>query len=53
MLLGGSSDGNVWMWKVPSGHMMAVFASHTDSVRDGRFAPDGTSYTEIYVINGM
>lgn len=41
VLLGGSSDGNVWMWKVPSGHMMAVFAAHTDVVRAGRFTPDG------------
>jgi ribosome assembly protein SQT1 len=47
VLLGGSSDGNVWMWKVPSGHMMAVFAAHTDPVRAGMFTPDGKGLVSV------
>ncbi|KAL4399498.1 60S ribosomal subunit assembly or modification protein [Malassezia pachydermatis] len=41
VLVAGSSDTTIWMWKLPSGAEMNVFNGHTGSVTCGRFTPDG------------
>ncbi|KAH9178197.1 ribosome biogenesis protein Sqt1 [Lactarius sanguifluus] len=41
VLLAGSNDSTVWLWQLPSGHTMQVFAGHTGPVQCGDFTPDG------------
>ncbi|KDQ59242.1 hypothetical protein JAAARDRAFT_33965 [Jaapia argillacea MUCL 33604] len=41
VLLAGSNDTTVWMWQLPSGNTMQVFAGHTAPVQCGEFTPDG------------
>ncbi|KAL0955021.1 hypothetical protein HGRIS_003940 [Hohenbuehelia grisea] len=41
VLLVGSNDGTAWMWQLPSGTTMQVFAGHSGSVQCGEFTPDG------------
>ncbi|KAJ3093068.1 hypothetical protein HK102_010973 [Quaeritorhiza haematococci] len=41
VLLAGSSDGTIWMWKIPEGNCMNVFSNHTDTVTCGQFTPNG------------
>ncbi|TFK47789.1 WD40 repeat-like protein [Heliocybe sulcata] len=41
VLLAGSVDATVWMWQLPSGNTMQVFAGHTGPVQCGEFTPDG------------
>ncbi|EJD45996.1 WD40 repeat-like protein [Auricularia subglabra TFB-10046 SS5] len=41
VLLAGSNDGMVWLWQLPSGQTMQVFAGHTEPVQAGAFTPDG------------
>ncbi|KAF9790735.1 ribosome biogenesis protein Sqt1 [Thelephora terrestris] len=41
VLLAGSNDTTVWLWNLPSGNTMQVFASHASSVACGEFTPDG------------
>ncbi|KAH9994833.1 WD40-repeat-containing domain protein [Russula vinacea] len=41
VLLAGSNDSTVWLWQLPSGNTMQVFAGHTGSVQCGEFTPDG------------
>ncbi|KZV80343.1 WD40 repeat-like protein [Exidia glandulosa HHB12029] len=41
VLLAGSNDGMVWLWQLPSGQTMQVFAGHTEPVHAGNFTPDG------------
>ncbi|PAV16069.1 ribosome biogenesis Sqt1 [Pyrrhoderma noxium] len=41
VLLAGSNDGMVWLWQLPSGNTMQVFAGHTGPVQCGEFTPDG------------
>lgn len=41
ILLAGGSDGTLWMWQLPQGRVMHVFAGHTGSVTCGSFTPDG------------
>ncbi|KAF9238494.1 WD40-repeat-containing domain protein [Melanogaster broomeanus] len=41
VLLAGSNDGTVWLWQLPSGNTMQVFAGHTGAVQCGEFTPDG------------
>ncbi|KAH9002970.1 ribosome biogenesis protein Sqt1 [Lactarius hatsudake] len=41
VLLAGSNDSTVWLWQLPSGNTMQVFAGHTGPVQCGDFTPDG------------
>ncbi|KAI9461632.1 ribosome biogenesis protein Sqt1 [Lactarius psammicola] len=41
VLLAGSNDSTVWLWQLPSGSIMQVFAGHTGPVQCGDFTPDG------------
>jgi ribosome assembly protein SQT1 len=41
VLLAGSNDTTVWLWQLPSGNVMQVFAGHTGAVQCGEFTPDG------------
>ncbi|KAI0029710.1 WD40 repeat-like protein [Vararia minispora EC-137] len=41
VLLAGSNDSTVWLWQLPSGNTMQVFAGHTGPVTCGDFTPDG------------
>ncbi|CCM01402.1 uncharacterized protein FIBRA_03453 [Fibroporia radiculosa] len=41
VLLAGSNDSMVWLWQLPSGNTMQVFAGHTAPVQCGEFTPDG------------
>jgi WD40 repeat protein len=41
ILLAGANDGTIWMWQIPSGNCMNVFAGHSSSVTTGQFTPDG------------
>ncbi|KAF7797103.1 hypothetical protein EIP86_008295 [Pleurotus ostreatoroseus] len=41
VLLAGSNDTTVWLWQLPSGNTMQVFAGHTGPVQTGAFTPDG------------
>ncbi|KNC50544.1 transducin family protein [Thecamonas trahens ATCC 50062] len=41
VLVVSSTDTTVWMWHVPSGKIMNVFAGHTDAVTVCGFAADG------------
>ncbi|KZT00781.1 WD40 repeat-like protein [Laetiporus sulphureus 93-53] len=41
VLLAGSNDSTVWLWQLPSGNTMQVFAGHTAPVQCGDFTPDG------------
>ncbi|BFZ65225.1 60S ribosomal subunit assembly or modification protein [Saitoella coloradoensis] len=47
VLLCGAQDGNVWMWAIPSGNVMQVFASHTGPVNAGCFNPNGKSIVTV------
>ncbi|KZV64434.1 WD40 repeat-like protein [Peniophora sp. CONT] len=41
VLLAGSNDSTVWLWQLPSGNTMQVFAGHKGPVTAGDFTPDG------------
>ncbi|KAH8826540.1 WD40-repeat-containing domain protein [Flagelloscypha sp. PMI_526] len=41
VLLAGSNDGTLWLWQLPSGNTMQVFAGHSGPVQTGEFTPDG------------
>jgi len=41
VLLAGSNDSTLWLWQLPSGNTMQVFAGHTGPVNCGEFTPDG------------
>ena len=41
VLVAGSSDTTVWMWKLPSGAEMNIFNGHAGTVTCGCFTPDG------------
>ncbi|KAF9003952.1 ribosome biogenesis protein Sqt1 [Cyathus striatus] len=41
VLLAGSNDSTLWLWQLPSGNIMQVFAGHTGAVNCGEFTPDG------------
>lgn len=41
ILLAGSNDSMVWLWQLPSGNTMQVFAGHSGPVQCGEFTPDG------------
>lgn len=41
VLLAGSNDSMVWLWQLPSGKTMQVFAGHQGPVQSGEFTPDG------------
>ncbi|PFH52991.1 hypothetical protein AMATHDRAFT_138564 [Amanita thiersii Skay4041] len=41
VLLAGSNDSTLWLWQLPSGNTMQVFAGHTGAVNCGDFTPDG------------
>jgi len=41
VLLAGSNDSTLWLWQLPSGNTMQVFAGHTGPVNCGDFTPDG------------
>ncbi|KAJ7274382.1 WD40-repeat-containing domain protein [Mycena haematopus] len=41
VLLAGSNDSTLWLWQLPSGNTMQVFAGHTGPVQCGEFTPDG------------
>ncbi|KAJ3855034.1 ribosome biogenesis protein Sqt1 [Lentinula lateritia] len=41
VLLAGSNDTTLWLWQLPTGNIMQVFAGHTGPVQCGTFTPDG------------
>ncbi|KAG9287642.1 hypothetical protein G9A89_023992 [Geosiphon pyriformis] len=41
LLIAGSNDSTIWMWQIPKGNVMNVFAGHSASVTAGQFTPDG------------
>ncbi|KAG8935952.1 hypothetical protein FRC02_005427 [Tulasnella sp. 418] len=41
VLLAGSNDSTVWLWQLPSGNTMQVFAGHEAPVQAGIFTADG------------
>ncbi|KAF6754452.1 ribosome biogenesis protein Sqt1 [Ephemerocybe angulata] len=41
VLLAGGNDGTLWLWQLPSGNTMQVFAGHTGAVNWAEFTPDG------------
>ncbi|KDR76235.1 hypothetical protein GALMADRAFT_67491 [Galerina marginata CBS 339.88] len=41
VLLAGSNDSTLWLWQLPSGNTMQVFAGHSGPVNCGEFTPDG------------
>lgn len=41
VLLAGSNDSTLWLWQLPSGKTMQVFAGHESPVQAGEFTPDG------------
>ncbi|KAL0580970.1 60S ribosomal subunit assembly or modification protein [Marasmius crinis-equi] len=41
VLLAGSNDSTLWLWQLPSGNTMQVFAGHSGAVQCGEFTPDG------------
>ncbi|KAI0040255.1 WD40 repeat-like protein [Auriscalpium vulgare] len=41
VLLAGSNDSTVWLWQLPTGNTMQVFAGHSGPVQCGEFTPDG------------
>ncbi|KAJ7158738.1 ribosome biogenesis protein Sqt1 [Mycena filopes] len=41
VLLAGANDSTLWLWQLPSGNTMQVFAGHTGAVQCGEFTPDG------------
>ncbi|RKP26065.1 WD40-repeat-containing domain protein [Syncephalis pseudoplumigaleata] len=41
ILLAGARDTTLWMWQLPSGRCMHVFAGHSGAVTCGQFTPDG------------
>ncbi|KAI0073448.1 ribosome biogenesis protein Sqt1 [Panus rudis PR-1116 ss-1] len=41
VLLAGSNDTTVWLWQLPKGNTMQVFAGHLAPVQCGDFTPDG------------
>nr|GAT60741.1 ribosome biogenesis protein Sqt1 [Mycena chlorophos] len=41
VLLAGSNDATLWLWQLPSGSTMQVFAGHSGPVQCGEFTPDG------------
>ncbi|VDB84750.1 unnamed protein product [Peniophora sp. CBMAI 1063] len=41
VLLAGANDSTVWLWQLPSGNTMQVFAGHKGPVTAGDFTPDG------------
>ncbi|KAH6913119.1 ribosome biogenesis protein Sqt1 [Coprinopsis sp. MPI-PUGE-AT-0042] len=41
VLLAGSNDSMLWLWQLPKGTTMQVFAGHTGPVNCGDFSPDG------------
>jgi ribosome assembly protein SQT1 len=41
VLLAGSNDKTVWLWQLPGGNVICVFAGHTGAVNCGDFTPDG------------
>lgn len=41
VLLAGGNDSTVWLWQLPSGKTMQVFAGHDSPVNAGDFTPDG------------
>ncbi|KAF9563254.1 WD40 repeat-like protein [Agrocybe pediades] len=40
-LLAGSNDSTLWLWQLPSGKTLQVFAGHIGPVNCGDFTPDG------------
>lgn len=54
ILLAGSNDSTLWLWQLPSGNTMQVFAGHTGPINCGEFTPDGkriiTADQEGYLI---
>lgn len=43
----GTSDSTVWMWHLPQGEVMHVFAGHTAASTSGRWEPDGKSFASV------
>ncbi|MES1911821.1 MAG: hypothetical protein MHM6MM_004194, partial [Cercozoa sp. M6MM] len=41
VLLAGGADSTTWMWGLPSGRCLHVFAGHAEGVTCGGFTPDG------------
>ncbi|ORY87049.1 hypothetical protein BCR37DRAFT_343590 [Protomyces lactucae-debilis] len=47
VLLAGTLDSTCWMWKVPSGDVMGVFASHTAPCTAGTWSRDGKMFVSV------
>nr|CAG8557118.1 8428_t:CDS:10 [Entrophospora candida] len=41
VILAGTAESTIWMWQIPSGNFMNLFAGHSASVTAGQFTPDG------------
>ncbi|KAF8313569.1 WD40 repeat-like protein [Clavulina sp. PMI_390] len=41
VLLAGGNDATLWLWQLPSGNTMQVFAGHDSPIHAGSFTPDG------------
>ena len=48
MLLAGTKDGDVWMWKMPDGSTK-TFQSFGHPCNTGRVMPDGKNSTGAYI----
>lgn len=46
-LIAGTADGTVWMWNLPRGHVMNVFAGHTAASTSGCWAADGKNFASV------
>lgn len=47
VLIAGTADSTVWMWNLPKGNVMGVFAGHTASSTSGCWASDGKSFASV------
>lgn len=45
VLIAGTQDGLVWMWRLPKGDVMNTFAGHTGACTGGAWSTDGKSFT--------
>lgn len=47
VMIAGTSDSTVWMWNLPKGDVMGVFAGHTASSTSGVWSADGKSFASV------
>lgn len=47
VVIAGTADSTVWMWNLPKGEVMGVFAGHTAASTSGCWAPNGKSFASV------